>query len=268
MYSHRASFTEPSREAVHPPPILSSLHPPSLLPAPPAQESVENLTTSQNQFHHSSVNLQLKTARGRVERRKTKTSGRGLGSKNYTSIEVAALLDCVESVLPLGYQEWSIVANRYAAWQAENEMPFRDLQGLKAKFDKLVNTKKPTGSPDCPVPVRRAKKIAKSMQSRCVAASLSVESGSDEDTNGEGESSRKINPCADISYENERKSLSFVRKRVSSRSVGAAGIKARSSNEPLISLNQVFKLWFVLKSILQYRKLMNLSKTFVNCLRT
>ena len=64
----------------------------------------------------------------------------------------------------------------------KNGVPIRDLTSLKAKFDKLSYTKKPIGSVDCPPHVRRVKQIARSMQVRCVSASLGVNSEEDADS--------------------------------------------------------------------------------------
>lgn len=47
--------------------------------------------------------------------------------------------------------------------------PKRDIDSLRAKFDKLANTKKPTGDPSCPDNMQQAKQIAKIILERCKA---------------------------------------------------------------------------------------------------
>ncbi len=76
---------------------------------------------------------------------------RGLG---YTDIELQALLDIVEEVLPRSPNEWEEVSRRHV----EN-YPGRTLDSIRRKFNALANHKKPTGDPHCPPTVRRAKRI-------------------------------------------------------------------------------------------------------------
>lgn len=111
---------------------------------------------------------------GRVERRQTRNQDRGFGTKNYSTRKNNAMLDFIAAILPLWYQKWAMVAHKFSEWQLANDTPLHDMASLKTKFGKLANTKKPTGSPDCPPTVRRAKQIANGMQSRCSAASLCV----------------------------------------------------------------------------------------------
>ena len=76
---------------------------------------------------------------------------RGLG---YTDIELQALLDIVEEVLPQSPNEWEEVSRRHI----EN-YPGQTLDSIRHKFNALANDKKPTGDPHCPPTVRRAKRI-------------------------------------------------------------------------------------------------------------
>lgn len=50
------------------------------------------------------------------------------------------------------------------------------LESLKLKFDKLADTKTPTGDTPCPPLVRRAKHIGRSMLGKCNACSAGDES--------------------------------------------------------------------------------------------
>ena len=76
---------------------------------------------------------------------------RGLG---YTDSELEALLDIVEEVLPRSPNEWEAISRRHI----EN-FPGRTQDSIRRKFNSLANHKKPTGDPNCPPTVRRAKRI-------------------------------------------------------------------------------------------------------------
>lgn len=207
-------LSAPSQAGLQPPPLLSSSLLPRALLFPSVEQSCHAQITSQNDSVPDSLDFVRRTARGRVERSGTKGTGRGLGSKNYTPREVSILLNLVENVLPLGYQEWSIVTSQYSEWQTKNDTPVRDLQILKSKFDKLVNAKKPTGSPDCPDPVRRAKNIAKSMQSRCAAAPLGVEDSSEDEMNDDTNSSSTIDLVAGTRVHEKRRVSKVGQKQI------------------------------------------------------
>lgn len=53
---------------------------------------------------------------------------------------------------------------------------------LKGKFEKLANTKKPTGDPSCLNDVRRAKSIARDMLNRANAGTVGSSSEEDDDS--------------------------------------------------------------------------------------
>ncbi len=158
-----------------------------------------------------------------------------MGTKNYTSIEINSLLYFVSKTLPLEYQEWAVVANQYAAWQSDNETPVRDMQSLKAKFDKLVNTKKPTGSPECPPTIQRAKYIAKSVQCRCIVASLGVANSSENESYPDNDSDRTVHLVNSSGIKEEHQNHIVVQKS-RSRLPGANGIKMRQEPESLVKL--------------------------------
>lgn len=90
-----------------------------------------------------------------------KAKGRKAGTQNYSHEDIDTLLDQAAEILPLDAHHWALVGQRFAAWAGEEGRPERDIDALKAKFDKLSNTKKPTGSPTCLPSVRRAKHIAR-----------------------------------------------------------------------------------------------------------
>ena len=79
---------------------------------------------------------------------------RNRGTK-YHKDEIEAFLDLMEDNLPIGPQEWDDVTEAHAdRFLLKN----RDSQSLRRKFNELVNSKKPTGDPNCPPHIRRAKR--------------------------------------------------------------------------------------------------------------
>jgi hypothetical protein len=76
----------------------------------------------------------------------------------YHRDEIDAFLNLMEDNLPIGPQEWDEVTEFHAErFLLRN----RDSQSLRQKFNELVNSKKPTGDPNCPPHIRRAKLIQK-----------------------------------------------------------------------------------------------------------
>ncbi|KAH9088503.1 hypothetical protein LEN26_019449 [Aphanomyces euteiches] len=81
-------------------------------------------------------------------------NGRG---KGWCADSVAFMLDQVEALKPLGRNGWLKVERAFKA----SEYPPRDADALKRKFVSLKNHPKPTGDPDCPPDVIRAKRICR-----------------------------------------------------------------------------------------------------------
>ena len=94
------------------------------------------------------------------------------------------LLDLAEEHLPLGHNHWALVADGFKTYLVQQNRPFRDLDSLRNKFDKLSNFKKPVGSSDCPPDVRGAKYIAREIQCKAAARVLG---GTDEDKENQSE---------------------------------------------------------------------------------
>ena len=65
----------------------------------------------------------------------------------YSEIEVDVLLDLVESILPMGHEQWDKVA---VGFREKFTQTNRDTESLRCKFKALKNSKKPTGDPSCP----------------------------------------------------------------------------------------------------------------------
>jgi hypothetical protein len=76
---------------------------------------------------------------------------------------VDGLLETCEEYLPIGPEEWEVVATLH-----KHEFPNkdRDRDSLRRKFLQFANSKKETGNPDCPPQIRRAKKILRDIVAR------------------------------------------------------------------------------------------------------
>lgn len=62
-------------------------------------------------------------------------------------------LNTVEEVEPIGFNQWIVVAEKYKDYAVGNNRPYGDQDALKAKFDKIVNVKKP--AKDLSIPANR-----------------------------------------------------------------------------------------------------------------
>lgn len=61
--------------------------------------------------------------------------------------------------MPIEANESGLIAAHFAMYVEETERSPRDMTLQKLKVNPLENTKKPTGDPNCPFQVRRAKHI-------------------------------------------------------------------------------------------------------------
>ncbi|KAG9404541.1 hypothetical protein AC1031_004746 [Aphanomyces cochlioides] len=113
----------------------------------------------------------------------TSKTSRGRG-KGWCPASVEFLLDQVEKYLPIGRNGWEKVEHAFNL----SDFVHRDLDALKRKFVVLKNNPKPTGDPECPPEVVRAKRLNREIDSR--ASVLSFEDDreshqSEDDYNGD-----------------------------------------------------------------------------------
>lgn len=167
------------------------------------------------------------------------------GSPNYNDADIDTLLDITEEVEPLGANQWSIVSHKFNEWCQRNGRPVRDAESLKMKFDKLVNVKKPTGDPSCPLPVRRAKHIARSILAKCNAVSVGDGSSQDNEAirgrnldaalhqNDEAQKSIEGIDSGSCDTGHKRKG-SQIGSRVNKKRAGGTGIRSTSTVDPMI----------------------------------
>ena len=93
-----------------------------------------------------------------------KTTGRRSGKGNYLPEETMFLLDILQRVRPIGPEEWQQCADDHTA-----KYRGRNVESIRRKFSDLYRKSIPTGDPNCPEDVKRAKHIKWSIGDRaCV----------------------------------------------------------------------------------------------------
>ncbi|CAK4079120.1 unnamed protein product [Aphanomyces euteiches] len=127
----------------------------------------------------------------------SKKSGRG---KGWCAESVNFMLDQVEVIRPLGRNEWLKVERAFNS----SSFAERDADALKRKFVALKDHSKPTGDPDCPPDVARAKRICHAIDMQASVLPLSddreadgYESNDDNSTRGEEETHAREYPRDD-----------------------------------------------------------------------
>ncbi|KAG1711530.1 hypothetical protein DVH05_008782 [Phytophthora capsici] len=87
------------------------------------------------------------------------------------------MLVLVEARLPFGAEQWQSIASAYNSHLPVG-WPQRDGDSLKRKFLGLKNKRKPTGDPDCPEEVRKAKQVFRMIEAKCAVTTLHDDSDS------------------------------------------------------------------------------------------
>lgn len=208
-------------------------------PSPP-QPSMSHLPMSQPQLSPTPIATEHEHASAATVIRNTlgtdpdaspqnkSKRGKRSGAPNYTDEDMSALLDIVEKIEPIGSNEWAAVSSKFEEYTDENDRPKRDIDSLRMKFDRLANTKKPTGSSSCPPLVRRAKNIARDILGRVNAVSV----GDDVGELGNGS-----NGSGDIDTTSDGSGSSGKRRygsRSRKRKAGAAGIRREDNVDVLV----------------------------------
>jgi hypothetical protein len=98
---------------------------------------------------------------------------------NWTDAEVNILLNHVEEFMPMGSNGWQKVARLFNACDLVHHA--RDVDSCKRKFVKLKNHAKPTGDPDCPPLVKRAKRLQYAIDNHAAVVSLDDEEKHDDE---------------------------------------------------------------------------------------
>ncbi|KAI9908650.1 hypothetical protein PsorP6_004738 [Peronosclerospora sorghi] len=86
------------------------------------------------------------------------------------------MLDCAELVEPAMPAGWEDVAAEYNSKRADGMLE-RTSRALNAHFSRLARHKKPTGYPDCPQAVQRAKRLRRALLAKAETKSVSNDAG-------------------------------------------------------------------------------------------
>ncbi|ETV67581.1 hypothetical protein H257_16307 [Aphanomyces astaci] len=101
--------------------------------------------------------------------------------KNWCVASVDLMLDKVESIIPMGKNAWRKVEIEFNT--AASGFPHRDAESLKRKYQQLRNNPKPTGDPECPMDVRRAKWIVRDIDNKADVLALEDDCEEDDEQN-------------------------------------------------------------------------------------
>lgn len=151
----------------------------------------------------------------------------------------------MDDVEPIGNNNWCLLATKFNKYGTEKHLPHRVAESLKAKFDRLANTKKPTGDPSCPPSVRRAKHIARYILNKFTAISVGDES-SDDDRKEDNDAKDGIEDLRTASsgdgdggkpdrhIRKKRENPTRVGDRKRQRKAGAAGVKTTPEGDEML----------------------------------
>jgi len=95
-------------------------------------------------------------ARGRVPGVTRQSSNPRSGVINYSSEECTALLQCIQAVLPIGNEQWQMVAELHGNQYSHCN---RTAESIRRKFSALANVQPGSGNPTVPPLILRAKQI-------------------------------------------------------------------------------------------------------------
>ncbi|KAJ7575230.1 hypothetical protein C8J56DRAFT_1007765 [Mycena floridula] len=132
---------------------------------------------------------------------KKSKGGRAAGAQNYSAEDIDALLDILETELPLGIKGWNSVGDFFSTWAEENERPQRAAKSLELKFKQWVRLSKPTGDGYCPPHIERAHIISDMMMDKAgshdldddeIANEEPIDVSSDSDSDGNKENRNPV----------------------------------------------------------------------------
>ena len=91
------------------------------------------------------------------------------------------MLDLVEEHLPLGQDHWQNLATEYNSTYPQRA---RDYESLRNKFKSLFKVNKPTGDPNCPPQVARAKRLYRMIENRSAGLDMDDDGADDAEDAG------------------------------------------------------------------------------------
>jgi len=97
-----------------------------------------------------------------------KKMAKGGGATRYSDDELDALMEHMEAILPIGKNEWERLVERYNSDERVSKDRPRGLDNLRSQYNKYAKKKAPTGDPDCPPLVKRAKRVRESIRQKAL----------------------------------------------------------------------------------------------------
>jgi len=104
----------------------------------------------------------------------TLPKGRSSGARGYTEEERMNFLEILERRLPTSGSEWSLVASEHSETYGIME---RNVDSIKRQYQGLLRRREPTGDPNCPPDVKKAKAIDRLLKAKQRAGDISEENG-------------------------------------------------------------------------------------------
>ena len=69
---------------------------------------------------------------------------------DQTDQDILRLLETLESIRPVGQEQWVTVQDVYNAQSRRSHRPEREWSALRDKWNRMIRHPKPTGDPECP----------------------------------------------------------------------------------------------------------------------
>ena len=101
-----------------------------------------------------------------------KKKGRRQGSHNFSKEDDKVLLEYVHMIIPVSTQDWEVIADAYNTCMEERASTPRTHEALKQRFKKFANAPKPTGDPQCPPNVVKAKQLSREILGKVHAGDI------------------------------------------------------------------------------------------------
>ena len=115
-----------------------------------------------------------KEAKPKAKTLKIVPKGRSSGARGYTEDERMNFLEILERRLPTSGSEWSLVASEHSETYPTME---RNVESIKQQYQSLLRRREPTGDPNCPPDVKKAKAIDRLLKAKQRAGDISEENG-------------------------------------------------------------------------------------------
>ncbi|KAF8495060.1 hypothetical protein JB92DRAFT_3126621 [Gautieria morchelliformis] len=100
-----------------------------------------------------------------------KKGGRQHGSMNWSAIDLMAMLDCTEEILPAGKKEWGRAYELFQEWVQENSRPVRSLDSMEKRF-KAVSRSWDSWHTECPPEIEHVHAIEDAILTRMATGVL------------------------------------------------------------------------------------------------